>query len=297
MIITHTSPDWDAIGSCWLLQRYGPLRMREVNVRFVPTGTTPPELDTALAVVDTGKVYDPTNWRFDHHQMMSGEPANTCAMEQVAMRLLHLNLVSLDIWPIVNLVWAGDIGANRDGHEVSRSVGIHAMLSGLKRLGADNQLLLETGYRVLDAIAEDLSARNQARRDLAALVAWKSDDGQIWALNGGGSAAGRAASELGARLVVYVDTYLSDEVTHYSVGCFRYGENKHPHIGDLVGAILDSETANPLVASELAGWFRHPMGFFAGSGSAKAAPRTTPIADGLTVEMIAAAIDAAWRRS
>lgn len=36
MIVTHTSPDWDAIGSVWLLQRYGGLGAQPVA--FVNTG-------------------------------------------------------------------------------------------------------------------------------------------------------------------------------------------------------------------------------------------------------------------
>ena len=45
IIATHTSPDWDAITSCWLLQRFG--GMADADVVFVNTGAPDPTPLTA----------------------------------------------------------------------------------------------------------------------------------------------------------------------------------------------------------------------------------------------------------
>lgn len=292
-IATHTSPDWDAITSCWLLQRFGGLETAEVV--FVNTGRPDPRvIDQAKAVVDTGRIYDPADLRFDHHQMRPGDRHNTCAAEQVAMHLLELGKVDLSIWPIVNLVWAGDIGAARDGADWSRQVGIHAVLSGWKRQGHSDEWLLMHGYVILDALAADLRGKAEGRRKLDACTVWKSDDGLVWALEGGGHGAGNAAAELGARLVVYVDSHTRGGRTYYAAGCWRYGgyEVQEPHVGKLVERLADTPASTSL-SCELEGWFCHPAGFYAGAGGDKA-PRTDPPSVGAAE--IAQAISAMWER-
>ena len=52
MIITHVSPDLDALVSVWLLKRYD--GMDEASIEFVNTGNPDPDLlAKAEAVVDT----------------------------------------------------------------------------------------------------------------------------------------------------------------------------------------------------------------------------------------------------
>ena len=38
IVVTHTAPDWDAIGSVWLIKRYLP-GWQDAKVEFVPAGT------------------------------------------------------------------------------------------------------------------------------------------------------------------------------------------------------------------------------------------------------------------
>ncbi len=65
-IVTHISPDLDAIASSWLLKRYLP-EWDSAEHAFVPAGETyegkAPDVDPEILHVDTGM------GRFDHHQL------------------------------------------------------------------------------------------------------------------------------------------------------------------------------------------------------------------------------------
>ena len=75
-----------------------------------------------------------------------------------------------------------------------------------------------------------------------------------------------------------------------SVGIMRGGEGDDPHVGDLVGMVHD----NAELLAELDRWFRHPAGFFAGRGTAKA-PDPTPLT--VSIVEIAQAIEYYWSRT
>lgn len=66
LIVTHISPDLDAIGSTWLIKRYFP-EWESADHAFVPAGQTyenkDPDADPNIIHVDTGL------GRFDHHQL------------------------------------------------------------------------------------------------------------------------------------------------------------------------------------------------------------------------------------
>jgi len=81
MIVTHMSPDLDAIGYVWLMRRFG--SAGDMPVAFVNTGSPDPAvLASAWSVGDTGRVYDPDTRRFDHHQFPGRASNETCATRQ-----------------------------------------------------------------------------------------------------------------------------------------------------------------------------------------------------------------------
>lgn len=75
-IVTHISPDTDALTSIWLIRKFLP-GWSESVVQFVPAGATldkkPPDENPDIIHVDTGL------GKFDHHQ----NNANTCAAKKV----------------------------------------------------------------------------------------------------------------------------------------------------------------------------------------------------------------------
>jgi len=296
-IVTHTSPDWDAIGATWLLKRF---LLPDAEIAFVNTGNPDQVLlSTADAVVDTGKIFDPARLRFDHHQLAGASSNATCATRQVWMELLKRNTDVIPgryeelytLMPLIDLIYEGDTG--KSDANSSRTVGIHALLSVRKARRDSDQALSAWGFEILDDMAAHLQARATARRSLAQHTTYRSADGLVIALDGAPQGATFAAFDEGARLVVFH----SEQPGTVSCGCMRGGEGDIPHIGDLIMQIFNTadlmsgETSAIFV--ELDRWFRHPAGFFAGRGTAKA-PDARPLE--VAVSIIAERIDYIWTR-
>lgn len=288
IIVTHTSPDWDAIASCWLVERFVNRfgDFTDCEVQFVNTGTPDPALLAAAhAVVDTGRVYDPARMRFDHHQLDGAAANATCAAQQVYAWLCESRPDLAYLQSIIDLIYHGDTG--KSDANLSRSVGIHALLSVRKARRESDRDLLAWGYGVLDDLASHAKAQADARASLAQHTVYRSTDGLVVALEGAPQGATYAAFDAGARMVVFYSV-LPDTV---SVGVMRGGENQDVHVGDVVASAMAQADA-PL-RTEFTRWFRHPAGFFAGRGTAKA-PDPTPLP--VSVATIAAVLDAAWLR-
>lgn len=284
-IITHVSPDFDAIGSVWLLKRYG--GMEAADVAFVNTGNPDLELlASADAVVDTGRVFNPVLLRFDHHQMPGKEANETCATSLVATHLFGDLPHYLDL--LIHLIYCGDTG--RPYANTSRQVGIHALLSAKKATHADDYTLLAYGFELLDGIASSLQAQEQARRTLATHTVYKSVDGLVVALKDAPQGATFAAHEAGARLVLFSSALPGPS---YARGLMRGGEGIDVDAGAIVLAIVNDPSCDAAISDELSTWYRHAAGFFAGKGTAKA-----PCAEPMEVSIvdIAREIDLAWKR-
>lgn len=287
MILTHVSPDLDAVASSWLLLRYRP----ELGpVSFTAERDPNAEIfQTADAVTDTGTCYDPARLRFDHHGDASLPSATLLVyswLEAQGAPVTHLR-------QLIELVDAGDFG--RIEAKPSYSLGLHALLNSYKaQRPDDHQGAWDYVAQLLDMLASQLKQRQDARESLESKVCWKSADGLVWAIAEGGPGSGSAAAQQGARLVVWSDSYDRDGRIAYNVGAMRYGADE-PHVGDLVAtAAASAWLDNVDLYEELERWFRHKAGFFAGVGSPKADPRwDAPTVD---VATIARAIDAAWER-
>jgi hypothetical protein len=285
-IITHQSPDWDAIGSAWLVQRYllpdaGIICASREEIEKCMS-------DRGCAVVDCGGQYAPPLYHFDHHHL-PGDAANaTCATQQV-WEWVHRTQDVTYLAPIIDLIWAGDTGRNLYGADVSREVGLHALLSGRKATGWTDGALMEWGCTELDLLAGRLKRQAEAVAELAEKCVWQSDDGKVVAIEHGEPRHSQAAFAAGATLVVFrSDIPVADGVTH-AIGIQRNQTAEFPHVGDLLG------TSEIDFATKADGWVRLEAGFFAGRGTAKG-PRFDPIPDGLTVEAVARAVDTAWER-
>jgi hypothetical protein len=285
-IITHTSPDWDAIGAAWLVQRF---LLPDAQIICADRETIEKCMsDRGCAVVDCGGQYAPPLFHFDHHHL-PGEKANqTCATQQVFEWVARTQPIA-HLVPIVDLIWAGDTGRNSYGADTSREVGLHALLAGRKALGWTDEALMEWGCQELDLLSDRLKHQSEAAAELAEKCVWQSEDGKVVAIAHGEPRHSQAAFATGATLVVFrSDIPVADGVTR-AIGVQRNQAAEFPHVGELLGASeIDFET-------EADGWFRHPAGFFAGRGTGKAT-RFDPVPDGLTAESVARAVDTAWMR-
>lgn len=298
MIVTHQNPDFDAIASVWLLKRYD--KMDTAPVKYVNTGNPDKEiLENALAVVDTGKVFDPANLRFDHHQLPGQAANDTCAAKLVYEHVLKIGIDASHLEPLIDLIFCGDTG--RSGADFSRDLGIHALLSGYKVWFAEtnnvrfapDEAIMAWGFGLLDAL--DTRLKNQARikAELSSKVVYKSADNLVWGIRFGSSGSSFAAFELGARLVVFEGEPVEVEGgTTYPVGIMRAGEWNEPHTGELSQTLMDASDDQDVI-EELGRWFRHPAGFFSGRGTPKA-----PVFEPVTVDLVnlAALFDETWER-
>lgn len=305
IIAIHTNPDMDCITGAWLLQRYG--NLATAAIAFVNTGNPDRELlANATAVIDTGGEWDPARLRFDHHHLPGAAASETSAAMQVYEHLVaHSSVGSLDhLAPLANLVYAGDTGKPDYGADWSRIVGLHAMLSGYKAwlkaqhdgglVPGFDQAVYAYGAGLLDVLDAALKAKHLARQELAEKVVYRSTDGLLVAIRHGGPGSTQAAADDGARLVVWEGQPAEVEGgTTYSIGLSRVGESQEPHCGELVQSALDTLAGDDPIYQELATWFRHPAGFIALRGSAKA-----PVFKPVEVDLVdvARVISAAWQR-
>lgn len=304
-IVTHMNPDWDAIGSSWLLARFVP-ELREAEVRFVNTARPDPEvIATAAAVVDTGLVHDPARMRFDHHQ--PGVPRSVSAVWQVYEFLLgtvtdpEARFRLEAIRALADLICRFDVGAVDSSVEFSRVFGIHAMLGGQKMRIQEqmppecwNDEFLKAGFAILDDLARVLVARAEAARDYEKSIVYRSADGRVVAHRQGSS---QLAFQAGATLVLFEGKPFETGGGALSlpVGMTRNTEDREPHIGTVVTAVLaDEENLPPEIRAELERWWLHPDGFYGGRGG-PAAPNSTPVT--VDVAEIAALVDRTWRRA
>jgi hypothetical protein len=294
MIVTHTSPDWDAIGACWLLVSYG--GMSDHEIAYVNTGAPDSAtLAAADAVVDTGREYDPARKRFDHHQFPGQSANDDSATLLVWADVVNPQRVYGYLEPLAMLIFQGDTG--KAEANPSRALGIHALLSARKARREPDAALMAWGFGVLDDLAAHLKARHEARTTLDLFTVYRSPDGLVRALVSAPQGATFAAFEDGARLVVFS----SESEGTVACGVMRGGESQEPNAGALVQGLLNDGEAEASWAprwdspeyAEMARWFCHPAGFFAGRGTAKA-PDPTPLT--ASVAEIARLFDGAWKR-
>lgn len=295
-IVTHVSPDWDAIGYAWLMKRFG--GAEDIRVVFVNTGKPDPDiLANAYSVGDTGSVHDIETLRFDHHQFPGVQANMECATTLAFKYVSQLQDLKY-LRPLIALIYQGDTG--KPEAKQSREVGIHALLSTMKARKFSDEELLDWGFETLDAIAEGLKAKYESTQSLFKHTVYTSDDGLVVALREAGRAATFAAMEAGARLVVFAD------YDQNAIGVWRSGEWQSPNCGDLIGytinwlawqdgydAALMPDSLKSVIQRELESWYRHPAGFFSGRGGDKA-----PRADEIPVDVaeVARLIDSKWKR-
>lgn len=296
-ICTHVSPDFDAIGSCWLLQSYDGA-CANADVEFVNTGNPDPYLlESALAVVDTGGVLDPGRRRFDHHQL-TGDAAKTSATMQVYEWLLAGGRQLDYLRPLIELINAGDLGLDTHGAKESREFGIHALLSEMKHDKASDQEMLEYGYSLLERLARRLERKQHAWQSIKDSTVYISADKRLIALKDAAPGATFSAYDLGYDVVVFQSEIETPDGISHSIGAMRKSGVSDVHLGELVeyilaGKLRDTQHVNLAEYHELTGWFQHKAGFFSGRGSAKA-----PVYDPIIVDLarIAELLDIVWER-
>ncbi|KKP61485.1 MAG: hypothetical protein UR54_C0001G0025 [Candidatus Roizmanbacteria bacterium GW2011_GWA2_34_18] len=151
-IVTHLSPDLDAIASVWLIKKFL-TGWKDAKIKLVPTGTTLdnnlPDSNKDIIHVDTGL------GKFDHHQINE----YTSATKLVYKYLISKDLIqSKEVKPLEKIVEY--VNATDHFAEVFYSnpesdlydFMIRQLIDGLKVINHEEAKLIEIIFQLLDAV-------------------------------------------------------------------------------------------------------------------------------------------------
>lgn len=179
VVVTHLSPDFDAIPAIWLLKRFHP-EFEDAKIAFVPVGDTtcdgqPVDSNPDIVHVDTGM------GKFDHHQTNTF----TCAAKLIYEWLVDEGYVKDDeaLKRFVEIVTQIDHGwdinrwceAANDRYEFS----LHNMLVGWKILyPKQDENHVQWTMRALDSIYRLLQLKVDAEKGIEDGLKFKTRWGQ-----------------------------------------------------------------------------------------------------------------------
>src|SRR3989344_8619560 len=166
VIVTHFSPDLDAITSCWLIKKFFP-GWQNADIKFVPAGLTYEnklvDSNPEIIHVDTGL------GKFDHHQSND----KTCSAEKILNYLKKNNLIKIKLIKPLNILVDFVI---EDDHflevyypepESDRyDFLINNLIDGLKNTLGDDNKLVEFIFTALDGVLDKLKKKETAQEEL-----------------------------------------------------------------------------------------------------------------------------------
>ncbi len=200
IIVTHTSPDWDAIGSVWLIKKYL-AGWQDAAVQFVPAGENISKIkdhpsadrskikypierigDDEIIHVDTGM------GPLDHHQTSD---KNVCAMSRTwdyvraeiekderKLTTEHIEAVSRIVKVIVDIDHFGEVywsNPTADYHEFS----LIGLLEGLKyEKQNDDNYYVDFGINCLNSLTHEFENRIWAEKEILSGVKFDTRFGQ-----------------------------------------------------------------------------------------------------------------------
>jgi hypothetical protein len=206
VIVTHLSPDLDAIASVWLIKKYLP-GWKDAKVSFVPAGTTldnkPPDEDKNVIHVDTGL------GQFDHHQTNKNICATTLvfnflkknkyikkneidALERIVEFVNHIDHFQEVFFP----------EPENDIYEFC----LHQIIDGLKQINYTNPQVLEITIINLEAILKLFKNKITAEEQVKKGYIFNSAFGKTLALSDANEEAVKLALKKDFMLVVNKDS-------------------------------------------------------------------------------------------
>lgn len=204
-IVTHYSPDLDAITSCWLVKKFLP-GWKNSQIRFVPAGKTlndlPPDLNPNIIHVDTGL------GKYDHHQTAE----DTCASRLVLSYLESQDCLKDKLKePLDRLVTF----VNEDDHfqeafypnptEDRYDFLLNNLIDGLKVTVSDDLELTELIFKILDAALIIMKNKIAAEKDIKMGLIFNSYIGKSIAMETGNDETLKLAQKMNFQLAIRKD--------------------------------------------------------------------------------------------
>lgn len=201
-IVTHMSPDLDAIASVWLIKSFYP-QFNTATVVYVPAGKTfnnmPADQDPSIIHADTGL------GRFDHHQ----NNEYTCASEKIFNYLKDQELLKThQIEPLERLVevitFFDHFGESKlpDADSDTYDFLIIGIIDGLKMLYQDDAKITALGCELLDGLLQTFTNKVFAEREIKHGLIFDSPWGKTLAIESDNEEAVRVAQKQGFDMVV-----------------------------------------------------------------------------------------------
>lgn len=164
-IVTHLSPDLDALGAIWLLKKFGP-GFSDAGVAFVPIGKLwqgiKVDSSSEVAYVDVGQ------GKFDHHQRRNKTCATRLVWQWVGEKKKSLKKDHA-LTRLVNLIGEIDHFGEYfwpDPANDRYDLGPVALINGLKFFSLGDDQLVDYGLTFLDAIYVNLKNKVKAEKEL-----------------------------------------------------------------------------------------------------------------------------------
>ncbi len=216
LIITHRSPDLDAIGAVWLLKRFL-VEYKDAPVLFVSSGQTlPPEQTSQLGIPASQVTYVDTGLgEFDHHQPGRGDQL-ICATSLVLAHLIKIQRDKRHDWALQYLVkyitlidHFREVNWENPADERYQLM-VHGLLAGAKYSGQyDDNQVLNFGCTLLDAAYAALRADVKADEIIQTkAITMKIRNWRVMAIASSNGEIEKRAQKLGYDLVVRKDEAL-----------------------------------------------------------------------------------------
>jgi len=201
-IVTHLSPDLDAIASVWLIKKYLP-DWNDAEIKLVPAGTTLndelPDDNKNIIHVDTGL------GRFDHHQTTSYTSATKLVFKYLVGREYIEEREIKALEKIIEYVNSTDHFAEvfySDPAADRYDFMIRQLVDGLKVINRDETKLIEVIFLLLEAALIVFKNKVNAEEEIKNGFVFKSYLGRSLALESKNEEAVKLALKKGFALVI-----------------------------------------------------------------------------------------------
>lgn len=166
-IVTHISPDLDAIASSWLIKKYLP-EWGDAQMMYVPASTTlndmDPDSDPDIIHVDTG------SGRFDHHQL-SGRLSATKLVFDFLVEKHHISKRDREaVGRIVHQVNEIDNFAEATWPDPTNDIydfGLHQLIFGLKGVESNPEVYVPHIMNMLNGLIIIMKNKISAEAELS----------------------------------------------------------------------------------------------------------------------------------
>jgi hypothetical protein len=259
-IVTHISPDLDAIGSSWLIKRYMP-EWESAEHAFVPAGQTldnkDPDADPNIIHVDTGL------GKFDHHQLKERTSATKRVFDYLAEEgnIKERDLVAIEhmVQFITEIDNFGEVHFE-DPTNDRYTFCLHEFIYPLRGQLTSDTELVNMIFLILDSILFTIKNNIKAEEEMKAGLILKTKLGKTLVMETKNEAAIKYALKSGYEVVVRKDP----ETGHVRV---KTQPNKKYDLTQLHKIIIKKDPK--------ASWFLHASKNMLLNGSSKA-PDSVP---------------------